>query len=75
MEQQNQYLKLNVALEALIDRWYAWSHLVSPATAAMNIKERHLKIMQSYIKSPKTHAAAVKRPEMLGGPFIDYEGG
>lgn len=75
MEQNNQYLKLNVALEALIDRWYAWSHLVSPATAAMNIKERHLKIMQSYIKSPKTHAAAVKRPEMLGGPFIDYEGG
>jgi L-ascorbate metabolism protein UlaG (beta-lactamase superfamily) len=75
MKQQNYYLKLNVALEALIDRWYAWSHLVSPATAAMNIKERHLKIMQSYIKSPKTHAAAVKRPEMLGGPFIDYEGG
>ncbi|MCH2232496.1 MAG: MBL fold metallo-hydrolase [Crocinitomicaceae bacterium] len=75
MEQQNYYLKLNVALEALIDRWYAWSHLVSPATAAMNIKERHLKIMQSYIKSPKTHAAAVKRPEMLGGPFIDYNGG
>lgn len=75
MEQENYYLKLNVALEALIDRWYAWSHLVSPATAAMNIKERHLKIMQSYIKSPKTHAAAVKRPEMLGGPFIDYDGG
>ncbi|OXG09143.1 L-ascorbate metabolism protein UlaG (beta-lactamase superfamily) [Flavobacterium araucananum] len=68
------YLKLNVAIEALIDRWYAWSHLVSPATAAMNIKERHLKIMQSYIKNPKTHAAAVKKPEMLGGPFIDYNG-
>ena len=34
MEQQNYYLKLNVALEALIDRWYAWSHLVSPAMAA-----------------------------------------
>lgn len=77
MEQENAnyYLKLNVAIEALIDRWYAWSHLVSPATAAMNIKERHLKIMQSYIKNPKTHAAAVKRPEMIGGPFIDYEGG
>lgn len=67
------YLKLNVALEALIDRWYAWSHLVSPATAAMNIKGRHLKIMDSYIKNPKIHAAAVKKPEMAGGPFIDYE--
>lgn len=69
------YLKLNVAIEALIDRWYAWSHLVSPATAAMNIKDRHLKIMDSYIKSPKIHAAAIKNPKMLGGPFIDYEGG
>lgn len=68
------YLKLNVAIEALIDRWYAWSHLVSPATAAMNIKERHMKIMHSYIKNPRIHAAAVKKPEMLGGPFIDYEG-
>ncbi len=31
--------------------------------------------MESYIKNPKIHAAAVKKPEMLGGPFIDYEGG
>jgi len=69
------YLKLNVAIEALMDRWYAWSHLVSPATAAMNIKNRHLPIMDSYIKNPKIHSAAIKRPEMLGGPFIDYEGG
>lgn len=69
------YLKLNVAIEALIDRWYAWAHLVSPATAAMNIKNRHLQIMESYIRNPKIHAAAVKKPEMLGGPFIDYEGG
>ncbi|WP_430906611.1 MBL fold metallo-hydrolase [Maribacter sp. 2-571] len=69
------YLKLNVALEALADRWYAWSHIVSPATSAMNIKERHLKIMESYIKNPKIHAAAVKNPKMLGGPFIDYAGG
>lgn len=69
------YLKLNVAIEALVDRWYAWSHLISPATAAMNIKNRHMQIMESYIRNPKIHAAAVKKPEMLGGPFIDYDGG
>ncbi|MGB3466823.1 MAG: MBL fold metallo-hydrolase, partial [Cyclobacteriaceae bacterium] len=68
------YLKPNVAIEALFDRWYAWSHLVSPATAAMNLKDRHLKIMDSYVKNPRIHAAAVKKPEMLGGPFIDYGG-
>ncbi|KQO30763.1 polyketide synthase [Flavobacterium sp. Leaf82] len=68
------YLKLNVAIEALIDRWYAWPHLVSPATSALNVIERHLKIMESYVQNPKIHAAAVKRPEMIGGPFIDYKG-
>jgi L-ascorbate metabolism protein UlaG (beta-lactamase superfamily) len=72
--QNKYYLKPNVALEALFDRWYAWSHLISPATAAMNVKDRHLKIMDSYVKNPKIHAAAVKKPEMLGGPFIDYDG-
>jgi L-ascorbate metabolism protein UlaG (beta-lactamase superfamily) len=72
--QNKYYLKPNVALEALYDRWYAWAHLVSPATAAMNIKDRHLKIMDSYVQNPKIHAAAVKKPEMLGGPFIDYDG-
>ncbi|MFK7784946.1 MAG: MBL fold metallo-hydrolase [Crocinitomicaceae bacterium] len=74
-DNQTYYLKPNVALEALLDLWYAWSHLVSPATAALNIQNRHLKIMSSYVKNPKIHAAAVKKPEMLGGPFIDYDGG
>lgn len=68
------YLKSNVVPEPLFDRWYAWSHLISPATSAMNIVGRHLKIMNSYIQAPAIHAAAVKNPKMLGGPFMDYEG-
>lgn len=71
---QELYLRPNVVIEPIIDKWYAWSHLVSPATAAMNIAERHIPIMESYIASPQVHAAAVKNPTMLGGPFIDYEG-
>ncbi len=68
------YLRPNVQVEPLIDQWYAWSHLIPPATAARNITERHLKIMDSYIASPMIHAAAVKNPKMMGGPFIDYDG-
>ncbi len=68
------FVKPNVVIEPLIDHWYAWSHLVSPATAAMNIKGRHLKIMNSYIQAPQIHAAAVKNPKMKGGPFMDLEG-
>lgn len=68
------YLKRNVVPEPLVDQWYAWPHLISPATAAMNILERHLKIMNSYILAPQIHATAVKDPKLLGGPFMDYEG-
>ena len=68
------YLKQNVQVEPLVDQWYAWSHLLSPATAARNITDRHFKIMDSYINAPQIHANAVKNPKMLGGPFIDYGG-
>ncbi|MBZ5523467.1 MAG: MBL fold metallo-hydrolase [Acidobacteriia bacterium] len=68
------YLRQNIQVEPLIDQWYAWPHLIPPATAARNITERHLKIMDSYISSPQIHANAVKNPKMMGGPFIDYGG-
>src|ERR1700722_13984032 len=68
------FLKPNVQIEPLFDRWYAWAHLIPPATAARNITERHLRIMDSYLSAPDMHAAAVKNPKMQGGPFIDYGG-
>ena len=68
------YLKSTIKAEPLIWRWYAWPHLISPATAACNIVERHLKIMESYVQNPKIHAQAIKDPKMLGGPFIDLNG-
>jgi L-ascorbate metabolism protein UlaG (beta-lactamase superfamily) len=68
------YLKPNLVIEPLVERWYAWAHLISPATAAMNVKGRHLKIMSSYIQSWQIHAAAVLDPKMLGGPFMDFKG-
>jgi L-ascorbate metabolism protein UlaG (beta-lactamase superfamily) len=71
MSEKPLYLRPNVVIEPLIDRWYAWSHLVSPATAAMNITGRHLKIINSFIQAPQVHEAAVKNPKMLGGPFMD----
>jgi L-ascorbate metabolism protein UlaG (beta-lactamase superfamily) len=67
------YLKQNLLMEPLVDQWYAWAHLISPATAAMNISERHLRIMNSYIESPEVHESAAKNPKMLGGPFVDYK--
>jgi L-ascorbate metabolism protein UlaG (beta-lactamase superfamily) len=70
----SRYLKQNVVVEPLFDQWYAWTHLIPPATASRNVTERHLKIIDSYISDPDLHAGAVKNPKMLGGPFIDYGG-
>jgi L-ascorbate metabolism protein UlaG (beta-lactamase superfamily) len=74
MNHERFYLRQNIEVEPLIDHWYAWPHLIPPATAARNITERHLKIMDSYIANPQIHANAAKNPKMRGGPFIDYDG-
>jgi L-ascorbate metabolism protein UlaG (beta-lactamase superfamily) len=75
MKEPALYLKQNIQCEPLFNQWYAWTHLVAPHTAAMFIANLHLKIMKSYLAAPQIHANAVKNPAMLGGPFIDYEGG
>jgi len=69
---ENVFLKPNVVFEPLCNQWYAWSCLVSPATAAMFIANSHLKIMQSFVDAPQVHISALKNPAMIGGPFINY---
>jgi L-ascorbate metabolism protein UlaG (beta-lactamase superfamily) len=66
------YLKQNALMKPLVNRWYAWSGLISPATAAMYIANSHLKIMRSFVSAPQVHVSALKNPAMRGGPFINY---
>ncbi|HEY6351242.1 MAG TPA: MBL fold metallo-hydrolase [Candidatus Angelobacter sp.] len=75
MKNESLYLRQNIQVEPLVDHWYAWPHLIPPATAARNITERHTKIMNSYVSSPQIHINAVKNPKMQGGPFIALSGG
>jgi L-ascorbate metabolism protein UlaG (beta-lactamase superfamily) len=72
MDEKLYYLKPNLVIEPLFQRWYAWSYLIPPATAAMNISGRHMKIINSYIQAPQIHFEAVKNPKMKGGPFMDF---
>jgi L-ascorbate metabolism protein UlaG (beta-lactamase superfamily) len=67
------YLAPNAVIEPLFNQWYAWSHLISPATAPLHVGN-HLKIMRSYVKAPQLHAAAIEEGNMVGGAFIDYKG-
>ncbi|KAB7846938.1 MBL fold metallo-hydrolase [Streptomyces mobaraensis] len=68
------FLRGDVEAEPLVDRWYAWVHLVAPATAAFVVVERHLRMMESYVRSPAMHAAAAANPATRSGPFLDLGG-
>ena len=71
--EQKLYIKQNLQLEPLFNQWYAWPHLIPPATAAMHVANSHVRIMKSYVMAPAVHAAAVKNPAMRGGPFLDFD--
>lgn len=68
------YLRADVKAEPLINAWYAWSFLVSPIGLALVTRNLHLRVLDSYLKSPKLHAQAVRNQALKGGLFVDYDG-
>jgi L-ascorbate metabolism protein UlaG (beta-lactamase superfamily) len=67
------YLRSNAIIEPLVDRFYAWLHIVSPVQAAMNLANVQVPLLESYLHSPKVHVAASTNPELRGGYFIGIE--
>nr|WP_314121586.1 MBL fold metallo-hydrolase [uncultured Brevundimonas sp.] len=65
------FLSADVKIELLVDRWYAWPHLLSPVQQAMNLAFRYLPAVRSFAAAPAVHAAAANDPSMFGGPFVD----
>jgi L-ascorbate metabolism protein UlaG (beta-lactamase superfamily) len=71
MDDTEVYLRRDTLVEPLVNQWYAWSYLLSPASAAMFLAGAHLKLMQSFVASPQIHVSALQNPAMRGGPFLD----
>jgi hypothetical protein len=67
------YLRQNAMVEPLFNQWYAWPYLVSPVTAPMYVGNLHLRLMESFVANPQIHIAALKNPEMAGGPFLSFD--
>jgi len=67
------YLRQNAVAEPLYNQWYAWPYLVSPVSAPMYVGNLHLKLMESFVANPQVHLAALRNPEMAGGPFLAFE--
>jgi L-ascorbate metabolism protein UlaG (beta-lactamase superfamily) len=65
------FLRPDVKIECLMDRWLAWPHAIPPIQYAMNLAFRYLPAMQSFISNPRVHVAASNDPSLYGGPFID----
>ena len=66
---QTLFLKENVKIEPLVNRWYANPFLLYPPTAASLIRHQ-LEILGSFVKHPELHQKMSSIPEMKGGPFV-----
>lgn len=66
------YLKPNTILEPLLWNWHAWSHLMSPLTAAMHIKNRHLRVMKRFVDAGSK--PDVRNQKFEGGPVVQLDG-
>jgi L-ascorbate metabolism protein UlaG (beta-lactamase superfamily) len=75
MSQSNElkYLRSHAIIEPLVDRFYAWMHIVSPAQAAMNLANVQVPLLESYLHSPQVHIAASTNPALRGGYFVGIE--
>jgi L-ascorbate metabolism protein UlaG (beta-lactamase superfamily) len=65
------FLKPNVAVKPLVNRWIAREQLIPPASLAMHIKNGHLALLSSYLSAPEYHVKAAHSPALVGGPWVD----
>jgi L-ascorbate metabolism protein UlaG (beta-lactamase superfamily) len=67
------YLRSDVAVEPTVRRFHAWAHLVAPATSALHLARAELPLLDSFVRAPAVHVAALRDPAMRGGPFLDLD--
>ncbi|GAA4231027.1 MBL fold metallo-hydrolase [Actinomadura meridiana] len=71
--QERVFLRSNAIIEPLVDRFYAWMHIVAPAQASMNLANVQVPLLESYLHSPQVHIAASGNPALRGGYFVNVE--
>jgi len=67
------FLRSNAIIEPLVDRFYAWMHIVSPAAASLNLAKVQVPLLESYLQNPQVHVAASVNPALRGGYFVNVE--
>lgn len=74
MSDEPRFLRPDVIIEPLVDRFYAWLHTVAPVQSAMNLAFAQVPLLESYLQSPQVHLNASNNPELRGGFFVNVEG-
>jgi L-ascorbate metabolism protein UlaG (beta-lactamase superfamily) len=73
MSDESRFLRPNVIVEPLVDRFYGWLHSVAPVQATMNLAFLQVPLLESYLASPQVHINASRNPELRGGFFVNIE--
>jgi L-ascorbate metabolism protein UlaG (beta-lactamase superfamily) len=73
MNDGRRFLRQDVIIEPLVDRFYAWLHAVAPVQAAMNLAHVQIPLIESYLQSPQVHINASRNPELRGGFFVNID--
>ena len=65
------YLRPDVKIEPLVCQWHAWPHLIPPLQRGLNLLNRYLPALRSFLTNPRVHVTASANPALFGGPFVD----
>jgi L-ascorbate metabolism protein UlaG (beta-lactamase superfamily) len=71
MSDEVSFLRPDVIIEPLVDRFYAWLHTVAPVQSAMNLAFVQVPLLESYLQSPQVHVSACNNPALRGGIFVN----
>ncbi|MEU4243562.1 MBL fold metallo-hydrolase [Actinoplanes sp. NPDC026619] len=67
------FLRSNAIIEPLVDKFYAWMHIVAPVQASLNLASLQVPMLESYLQNPQVHMAAVANPALRGGYFVNVD--
>lgn len=70
-EQAAYRLADSTAVEPLVNKWAAWSHVIAPAPYSLHLQQYQINLLESYLRYPKIHIQTCKNPQLRYGAFVD----
>jgi L-ascorbate metabolism protein UlaG (beta-lactamase superfamily) len=61
----------STAVEPLVNKWSAWSHLISPVASSLHLLHYQIKLLRSYLENPKWHFTGCRDAKLRSGTLVD----